>query len=672
MPDAGGVPSFSPSPYEQPGPPQLIPLPFSKELQDEIVKFACDFMRSSAEYVEAKKFDWELANKLYEGKIGIREWEDMARGRKTREQPGDTPSDEAYSDYVHDIAPIINQWVDMAHQMIFGGPQWGVVEPVGKDADAMSAMALTKLFTGKMDEAQFEARTNDALLSEALYGSVVEKVCWYGSMDSPRKHIDPETGQTFDIDSDPWNEGPLCQIVPLEDFLPDWRAKHNDVQRWRACGHRVKKTHDDIMIGYQRGVYTLNEDEFQERFQRTDGGNQTEENILAGDEEGLSEDDPNNWLQVWEFHGRASTSRGSYEVVVVKITEQDCDDPSDGVTVRVSDGPALDMGKRKLRPFALDHYHQRPRPFGEGLYSSSRGTTHTISRLVGMFLDHLHIILQSPFGCDPGSVAYKELKEDGGKLKPGKMLSIEEGTMPITEVPRPQYPTGDNLTAIQFFGRLLEEQTLTQASRGLETSSRQSATEISALLQQSQTPTEVRIRLFCKNLLNPVMTMALNLIRIFADEDQVHWQSVNGEYEQTIVPLEVLQGPGEYRVFAAITKQDATANVRAQTIQQLLQQAQVLDMLAQAEGKKIMWTELITQLFHRLDLDNIDRLIQSIPPPPMMPQEQIGPMGQPEMQQGPPPEIPPGMDGTPAGPPTDANQYALMLQMQAAQGMQPQ
>jgi hypothetical protein len=624
-------------------------------------------MKSARDYVKKKEEDWLLCKELYEGTLGIRDWEERVRGSSTaREDAGDTSDAEEYSDYVHSIAPIVNSWVDNAHSMIFGGPEWCLVRPVGRHADGTIALQLTKLLGERLEELDIESRVYDLLQQKAVYGTSVSKQAWYWRSDSPRKHVDPLTDETFNLETPSWNEGPLTQLVPLERFLPDWRATHLDVQRWRGVGHRVEKTYDEIILGFQRGLYDLGEDEFKEKFQRTDGGsNAPDEYAQTGDTDGYVESDPHGWVQLWEWHGQASTPAGSYEVVVVVATERTSDDPTNGVVLRVSDGPAIVLGNRRLRPFAVDHYFQRPEPFGDGLVNSNRDTLHTLSRLIGMYLDNLQYILSGGMGVDPESPAGRELKQLGGKRPPGWTPPVMEGTKPFTELPRADYPTNENLSAVQFFEQMLERRGTTNTFQGLTSESRQSATEINTLFQQSQVPTEVRVRLFCKNLLNKALTQCLELIRAFSDEDAVLWEAQPAGWEPTVIPSQAMQGPAEYRAYAAVTKQDATSQVKASTLQQLLGQIEMLQMGLQQQGMQLNLAELVMKLFHLLKLDDVDKLVIPVPPPPPMPMQ--GP-GQP--MQGPPPEQMPGQNGTPQGPPTDNNLMALQMQMQASRGVE--
>ncbi len=603
---------------------------FSVQERTEIEQFIKQWMKAAREYVQDKESSLQLTARLYDGQIGIREWERVAAGQDSREDVGNTPEDEPYSDYVHTPAPIVNTWVDNAHAYIFQGPEYLVVSPRGANAHPADAMGLQKLLLERLDDGRFEARIYDALQTKALYGTVVAKMVWHvePGVASPEAYGEPSTEQVPGgmpahgaspagslPESPPWQEFPLLQVIPLDKTLPDWRATHNDVQRWRGIGHRVDRTYEDVVAGFRSGVYHLNQTEFEQRFSRAGGSGDGTETLLSGDAAAQGKQDPQRWLQLWEWHGQAATSNGGREVIAVVATDRDAGDPSGGVLIRLRPGPLIRNTNRGYRPFVVDHFTQRQRPFGLGLVEGNRDLLHTISRFVGMFIDNLHVVLNSAKFVNTDSPAYEELKAAGWKVPPGKIfpkLTGEEA--PIQELPKSRFPANDNLSAIKFFSDMLERRSAQPDIYANVGSREKSATEASILQQQGQTPTEVRLRLFCKNFVNPALTMALEMLRVFSTEDQILWAQQNGEYIPLIIPTNQLQRAGEFRVMAALTRQDYTNIAKAQTLRQILQTAPVLQDMLMAEGKRLAVSNLVTQLLHLLKIDNAQGLVEALAP----------------------------------------------------------
>jgi hypothetical protein len=114
--------------------PPLPPKP-SKDFLEKAQKYISDFCLYSKYYVDTKRPRLELMWKLYNGKIGIREWRagGTTNNRKpdlndnARRTPPLYDDMDDLSDFVYPIQPLVNAQLFNAYLSIFSGPEYLIV-----------------------------------------------------------------------------------------------------------------------------------------------------------------------------------------------------------------------------------------------------------------------------------------------------------------------------------------------------------------------------------------------------------------------------------------------------------------------------------------------------------------------------------------------------------------
>ena len=665
------------------------------KIKEEIEAYVKEWCRNSREYVKNKEKDWMLLEALYLNKIGIQEWEDGSWETKLERindeivntyNRNDTDIEKQKtwrSNYIHDPHYLVDNWTDNSYPTLFDGPDYLVVIPeesadlqdlppdpnqlppippdmMGLPPGAMPPMPdpvalseptlvqrLQAILLESLQKGKIHARIYDCLHCFGLYGTVFAKVIWH-TVSRPEDFVLISNEGTEKIQEEiTTTECPLIQMIPVDKILPDWKAKHNDIQRWRGIGQRVDKTWEDIEAGFVAGIYDLNENEFRKRWDRNQGEGFPESDALNVDEDSEGVADKQTWLQVWEWHGKAPVAgKGFREVVVTLLNDRGEDDPTNGIMIRLRPRPILPSG---VRPFATAHFTQRPGPYGLGQIDRNRDILFLLSQLIGQVVDNARYTGNCAYSYNPMSDAFAELKRHGFEISPAMALPAGwDGSPALTPISLGDFPADVLFNLIEFLSKLLDRRT-TQPDvyQGIG-GERKTATEADLLFRQAQTPTMSRTDLLARNFIGPLATIALEMIREFSTGDQqIEIQQSDGSYRRILITQEELQ-QGKYRVVATLTKQDSSKIAKAQAIRQLFDVMPQMQGLLALEGQAPAVTELYKRFVDLLGVDGADRTVR-----PLTPQDQMA-MGMvpPEAMSPPGPEgeLPLGENGTPLGP----------------------
>ena len=446
---------------------------------------------------------------------------------------------------------------------------------------------------------------------------------------------EPERIEGTDIIS----ECPIVQIVPLDKMLPDPKALHNDIQRWRGIGHRVDRTYDEIAINFVNGVYNIGEKEFKGRWSadQEGGGQDTETGGLYRDTDSEVEGDKTLWLEVWEWHGSIPFNNELVECCCAFITDKGAESPEEGVMCRLTTRPLLDCG---LRPFVTAHFTQRPSPFGVGIIEREEDILYQISQFIGQSQDNARLTSNAIYQLDVSSPAWKTIQNNSGVLQPGMVLprlaGDEAGLSPVKSAP---FPDQTITSMVQFLGNVLERHTaVTDTQQGMSQRAK-TATEASILQQQGAVPSRTKALLFAKSFVEPMAVMALAMIQQFSEGSQtVVIRGSNGMDAPLNITKEEIQS-GKYRVVTQLSRQDHTTIAKAQSIERALPNLAQLQGYLQQEGTQLSFSELARRYVDLLGIEGADRIVRQMDPMQMQMQQ----MQQMQMQGGQPHGgVPPG------------------------------
>lgn len=579
------------------------------ELED-VFKFVSSWMRLSRDYVAAKTSRWMLLEDLYRNRIDLRAWSEKYRSGNAGEREEGKLSSNWQSDIVMSPSYIVNTWADRAYQAVFNGPEWLTVVPDSprnefSDPDGVfpTSFKLQELLVNKLGQGQIHARLYEVLQSMVLFGSVYAKMYWKSGKRRERRW----DFESMDLVMEDYggHECPVLQIIPLDRMLLDWKALSNDVQRSSGIGHRVEKTYQGVMAGFNSGLYNLNREVFRERFRNASSRDSRPQSLLADPDITESGDYLVKQLTVWEFHGQVPFGNSYHECVCSIVTESGSDDPESGVPIRFLPRPALWCG---LRPFLCAHYTPVPGALGIGAVESNLDLIHSISQFLSQSQDNARLTANAQLIVRRGSSAARQIGVEDDTVYPGKVWLVDDPA-DIQPFPKLNFPQNDINTLINYLNTLLERRTsVSDISLGVSGRGK-TATEAHILQQASMAPFETRADLFARTFLEPMGQLALSMIRQFTTDDQT---IMARDYSGRETPLTVTSHEihsGNYKVCATLTSQDSTRLAKAQSIERALPTLANFTSQLELEGVRISFSELLKRYLDLIGIDGSDRIL---------------------------------------------------------------
>jgi hypothetical protein len=599
-------------PHDGPLVPAAVP---SKKFQEEAFNYVAQWCRTSREFVNRKVERWRLLEDLYHNRRELNSWGARSSyrgsvnrsGRAGHTEPG---KDRWQADIILAPSYIVDTWADKAYQSIFTGPEWLTVipenpnGPATEDLQFPTSYKLEELLLARLGDGQIHVRLYEALQHLVLYGTVYAKIFWY-SKNATRQRWNYETLEVIE-ENEKIYDCPIVQVVPLDRMLVDWTATHGDIQRHAGIGHCVDKTYEHIVEQFERRVYTLNRDEFLERWQNSAGAGITGKEELLQDPDSLALDrDETKLFTVWEWHGRIPFDKGHKECLCTLITEKGADSPEDGVMVRLTEAPVLWSG---LRPFLAAHYTPLAGPFGMGAVESNLDLIHSISQFLSQSQDNARLTANAQLMVRRGSSAARQISTDSNVVYPGKVWTVDDPG-DVQPFPPLNFPQQDVNRLIDYLNGLLERRTtVSDVSLGVAGAAK-TATEAHILQESSMAPFATRTDLFARSFLEPLGKIALSMLQQFLLEDQtITVRDYSGRDMPIVVSSEEIQ-TGSYRVVATLTRQDATRIAKAQSIERVLPTLAKFQPLLAQEGVRISFAEMIKRYLDLIGVDAADRVL---------------------------------------------------------------
>lgn len=631
------------------------------EFAADAFKYVSRWCAAARRFVDKKLERWKLLEDLYHNRRDLKSW-DAGYSRIPAYHDG-TAANRWQADIVLSPSYIVDSWANKAYQAVFSGPEWLTVIPENlsgpvDETQYPGSYKLQELLLSRLSEGRIHTAIYEALQHLVLFGSVYAKVFWYSKTIRQQRlnfetlEINESDGKIFDC--------PILQVIPLNRMLLDWNASHSDVQRYSGIGHRVDKTFDQITSQFNRGVYSLNQDEVVRRWDNSSLQSSTDE--LLHDEDGDDLDADLNILTVWEWHGRIPGPEGGHECLCSIITERDAVSPEDGVMVRLTEGPVLWSG---LRPFVAAHYTPIPGPLGMGAVESNLDLIHSISQFISQSQDNARLTANAQLMVRRGSSAARQLGVEGDAVYPGKVWTVDEPG-DVQPFPPMNFPQQDVNHLIQYLNMILEKRTsISDASLGVSAGAK-TATEAHILQASADAPFAARTDLFARTFLEPLGQIAIAMLQQFLLDDQVITIRNSGGIDVPIVITSEELQAGRYKVAATLTRQDSTRIAKAQSIERILPTLANFQPLLEAEGMRVSFTEVVKRYLDLVGIEGADRVLNRVELPgngsipvksqsPDSADEEASPRSHVLLEDG-------GPMGTS---PTDANAVAKMLQMQA-------
>lgn len=664
----------------------------SKQFQEKAFHHVSRWLKASSEFVSRKVDRWKLLEDLYHNRRDLNSWGARSNTTPGSQGPGGAnepgPNPERWqSDIILSPSYIVDSWADRAYQAIFSGPEWLTVipgdsqrSPDAPSGQFSSAFKLQELLLTRLADGQIHVRLYEILQHLVLYGTVYAKIFWYSKdvrsicLDCDSLEITEESSRVYDC--------PVVQVIPLSRVLPDWTADHSDVQRFTGIGHRVDKSYDHIMAQYSRGVYTLNREEFLQRWRDapTAAGLENDELLRDSDSVGIPDGD-NRAFTVWEWHGRVPTDHGHRECLCSIVTERGATSPEDGIMVRLTQTPVLWSG---LRPFVCAHYTPLPGPLGMGAVEANLDLIHSISQFISQSQDNTRLTANAQLIVRRGSSAARQINSECDVIYPGKVWTVDDPG-DIQPFPPLNFPQQEVNYLIDYLNGLLERRT-TVSDITLGVSNRgKTATEAHILQESALSPFTTRTDLFARSFLEPLGKISLAMLQQFLLEDQtITVRGSDGREVPMVVDSREIR-KNRCRVAATLTRQDSTRLAKAQSIERALPTLSNFQPILEAEGVRISFSELIKRYLDLIGVDGADRVFSRVVPDDeaaatggTVPSSQdpaliASPVDGVTNRQGcgsPPNPTRLVEKGGPMGPhPTDANALAQFLQIQAARAI---
>lgn len=679
-------------------------MPSKKDL-DKIEQYARDAWQESTDYVKKKVYLWQLWDALHDDLITQRQWQEWRQNgsrlstslsRRDISELLPDGEDDVPADYVHGPGYLVRSFVHNAYPVLFEGPQYiTVISPGTKAANQAPEpteqpsfgldQRVQRLMEEKLEAGGFHARVKQCLGAGPKLGTVIAKASWYQER-IPVEYINPLTEKS-EIKLETVNQYPIIEMIPLERAIVDPQARHSDCQRWRWVGNWVEKTYDQCLAGWEgdNSLYNVNKTEFVRRFK--DG-----QTVTSSDEEISPDTDRDNdsptdgYVRIGELHIRVPLSYGLAECVVKLATEAGSDSCKDALLIGVLMGPVLfDLARR---PYATWQYDDKESVYGTGVIQAEESRLFLLSKFMGQGQENARRTAILTSLVTPELKDYLDLHH-GGKLPYQALLPLLDGMNPASAIasayPLPQFPAQYVSEQIALLKNTLERSaTAVDAPVAGSQKNDQTATGMGILQQQGQAPLRTHLRDFCHDLLNPLLTCALELCRQnLTGNQEITLQDSSGADVIAEISQEELQN-GKFKIQAAITKQDALNNVQAQILKDLLRDVlpaiepklleegirplygvflrRIMDLLRLEQGDKALhqfstYEQQQIQQLQQLFMENeqLKQALASVPQPAASNGNGSG--------KAPSPKLP-GESGGPMGTvPSDPNTLALQMQM---------
>ncbi len=577
---------------------------------EAVFSFVASWMLASSEYVAGKASNWRLLEDLYYNRLDLRSWSEKSRGPSQTDNRPDSLTSDWQSDIIVSPSYIVDSWADRAYQAVFNGPEWLTVVPEAADMNGAgsgqvfpTSFKLQELLINRLGQGQIHARLYEILQSLVLYGSVYAKMYWKSGKSRKRRwDLESMDLVTEDISA---HDCPVVQIIPLDRMLLDWKALSNDVQRSSAIGHRVDKTFQSVMDGFDSGLYNLNREDFIERFRDTSSPVSSGRELMGDSDRSAVQDEFIKRLTVWEYHGQAPFSGTYHECVCSIVTETPTDSPESGLMIKFMPHTALWCG---LRPFLCAHYTPAPGPLGVGAVESNLDLIHSISQFLSQSQDNARLTANAQLIVRRGSSAARQIGLDDDTVYPGKVWLVDDPS-DIQPFPKLNFPQNDINTLINYLNTMLERRTsVSDISLGISGRGK-TATEAHILQQAAMAPFETRADLFARSFIEPMGRLALSMIRQFTVDDQIIMARDFSGREMPVVVTSQEIHSGDYKVCATLTRQDSTRLAKAQSIERALPTLANFQGHLEREGVRISFSELIKRYLDLIGIDGSERIL---------------------------------------------------------------
>ncbi len=582
----------------------------SAEELEEVFEFLVSWLRASREYVLGKTSRWTLLEDLYHNRIDLRTWGERWQSGSRADSQKEGLTSKWQSDIVMSPSYIVDSWADRAYHAVFNGPEWLSVVPEapqftdqGAEESFTTSFKLQELLVNRLGQGQIHARLYEVLQSMVLFGSVYAKMYWKSGKNRQRRW----DFESMDLVMEDYGsyECPVLQIIPLDRILPDWKAISNDVQRSSGIAHRVEKTYQGIIDGFNSGLYNLNRTSFEDRFRNASPESPKGGTLLNDPDASEIDDRFIKQVTIWEFHGQVPFRNSHHECVCSIVTESGADSPESGLMIRFLPRPALWCG---LRPFLCAHYTPVPGPLGIGAVESNLDLVHSISQFLSQSQDNARLTANAQLIVRRGSSAARQIGQEDDTVYPGKVWLVDDPA-DIQPFPKLNFPQSDINTLINYLNTLLERRTsVSDISLGVSSRGK-TATEAHILQQAAIAPFETRADIFARTFLEPMGQLALSMLRQFTTDDQM---IMARDYSGRGIPLTVTSQEihgGDYRVCATLTRQDSTRLAKAQSIERALPTLAGFTSQLEQEGMRISFSELLKRYLDLIGIDGSDRIL---------------------------------------------------------------
>jgi hypothetical protein len=590
-----------------------LPKP-SKKHVEEATEYLRDWLRNSAEYVDAQIPKWKFCEDVVQNRRDLREFDyevgsgvpdiratnraaRRAAGRMAGSKRGDW-----HSNFVVSGAPLVSQYVEGVHDSIFAFddyfhviPRFIQQEPSTEDPNFPTSQKIEQALLTSFTRLGFTVRMWELLSDMATYGPCPGKVKW----------------------EDGWGGGPIIRPINPARFLPDRFARNSDPQLWDGVGERIPCSVEHVRHMFKVGVYDLNQDDFRDRLSNWTNYEADEAARIKEDRKAYDATAKSPGLMLWEWHGKLyfSDSVGPTECVATFVTGRQAKGPEDGVLIRLREAPIIITSIDQttgyptawLRPFVLGHFSPGAGPFCPGIIELNRDKLYYLSSLVCQFIDSSRFQSVPMLAAREGSPALDAIDNtpDGDFIYPGKIWRfMDEGD--IKALAFQGVALNDLASAIQMLDGYLQRDT---AVVNIPAQQRISATEAAERAKKAAQPVNSRVKLIHAQVLQPFGDMALALFQRKAQPGTVMMQRDSVPAPAFLSAEEI--STGDYEISWALNLDDQSRIARGQLLQNLFQAATANELpLLLLENMKVNRGAFIREILRLGHIPNSATIIE--------------------------------------------------------------
>jgi hypothetical protein len=438
-----------------------------------------------------------------------------------------------------------------------------------------------------------------------------------------------------------------------------------------------------IVRRFKQGIFNANEEEFMRAY--SEGVEQLPTNYQPE----LWRDQALNALitgrlvdktmTAWEWHGEVPVGDIARELIATVLTPRSTDEPTSGIMVRCSVGPALPVGGR---PVLCSHFTPLPGVFGDGAVEPNLDLIYYMSNMINILIDNARLSTNVQYKMKRHSSLVLENKKQnkGNEVYPGKVWLVDEMD-DITPFEPANFPHEAMTNLIQYFGHMKEERSGVSDSTLAVASRSKTAHESENLRNMADMPLKSRLNIVVENVFEPAGAIFVGMLQTnMRGAATVPVPGRGNEAESMIITASEIR-TGSYRVLASFNTTDQLSMAKAQAMERmtpLITRPDVKQLLLE-ENRSFSMYSWVTKFGMLLGLDSIEGFFPMLPPqqaeamkmlqqmPPEMiqallqqmmaaaqAQKQGGQPGgspNPEGNGGQPPQqaLPPGTNGTPLG-----------------------